>query len=1462
MLAGDNVQSVGKGDMNLTSQVRGTQQPSLKTYKSPQCYACKGDHRLNACPAFQKMDAGKRLELVKQTRLCYNCLVGKNHRAMQCRQLSQCDISGCTGKHSRLLHDQLMGVHQQAGAESSQSSQPAVSNSGQGTESKAKVMSSMSCASGSGVPEVALPIVRVRVRGHGQEQYITTHALLDPGSNKTFCSKGLINELGIKGEFTTLNLETLNNDSSSDACVVSLDVTSVLGKVSSRKTVHLSHVYAIDSFPDFSDSVIPESEACAWEHLRDLNSHMTSASSDCAEVTLLIGQNVPQALVPLEVRHGSETEPYAVRTVLGWSISGTVRPGSDSPGTAIVNFVKAAPSSDFELLSQVERFWKLDFGPELTAGLSEMSVDDQRVTKLWDETTELIDNHYNMEIPFKEARPLLPDNRAVSERRLKGLGRRLRKNPDLHRRYHTEMMNLLDKGYAELASSNPVPGMTWYLPHHPVINPNKPEKLRIVFDCAAKYEGKSLNDYVSRGPDLTNSLLGVLLRIRLHPVATMSDIQAMFHQVVVIPGHRDAVRFLWWPDGNLDSSPVTYRMTVHLFGGVWSPSCAAYALKRTAEDNKDKFSASAVEAVRKSFYVDDCLHGEDSEETAVHTAGELRELLACGGFLLTKWASNSESVLSSVPEGDRLSSKKVLDLEKSVSCVERALGVLWDTDDDTLGIQIKIKVAPETRRGILSIMSSVYDPLGMVSPCVLLAKKLLQHEVRCGKGWDDELSPVVRDSWRIWLQDLPELESFKIPRCILTCEIPESVRAELHHFCDASQEAYGTVSYIRVVQDQGDVHCSFVMAKSRLAPIKAITIPRLELLAATLAVKVDTMLRREMKLSEVQSTFWTDSAIVLQYITNKTRRFQTFIANRVSAIHEGSEPCQWRHVPSEMNPADDATRGLKACDMVGRVRWSRGPDFLWQDPLTWPKNPEGVPDLLASDKEVKPDAVSCATLSVNSPCSFDLLLLKYSSWYRLTKAVAWLLKFKQWLLGRSQSAEVHRGIAVDDLRAAEVVIVRHVQRTGFGKELQDLASGRGVSKRSEIWRLEPKIGQDGLLRTGGRLQQAPVEDDVKHPILLPGNHHVATLVVRSAHARSGHAGREHVVATVRQRFWIPRCRTLVNKVLRDCVVCKKARGPLGVQMMADLPVDRVVPGQVPFSCIGIDCFGPFLVKRGHSQEKRYGCIFTCLAIRAVHIEKLHTLESDSFLNALMRFISRRGMPVKIRSDNGTNFTGGDRELRESVREWEKDQKIRGKLMSMHIVWEYNPPAASHMGGVWERQIRTVRNVLNVILRNEVLDDERLDTVFCEAEAIVNSRPLTAVSNDPKDLQPLTPNDLLLLRSKTVAPPGKFTKLDAYTRRWRHVQYLAEQFWKRWLREYLPTLQFRGKWQERKPNLVEGELVLVAGENTPRKCWPLGRITQVYPGKDGLVRSAEVMTAWSGTLVRPVAKLCPLGVSSE
>ena len=385
---------------------------------------------------------------------------------------------------------------------------------------------------------------------------------------------------------------------------------------------------------------------------------------------------------------------------------------------------------------------------------------------------------------------------------------------------------------------------------------------------------------------------------------------------------------------------------------------------------------------------------------------------------------------------------------------------------------------------------------------------------------------------------------------------------------------------------------------------------------------------------------------------------------------------------------------------------------------------------------------------------------------------------------------------------------------------------------------------------------------MKHPMILPKSHHVVTLIIRHYHHFSGHSGVEHVLSMLREKFWVVSARAAVRKSLGVCVDCKRRQARVGEQKMADLPQDRITPDKPPFTYVGVDCFGPFLIRRGRSEVKRYGVLYTCLVVRAVHIEVSQSLDTDSFLNSFRRFVARRGAPEQMRSDIGGNFVSGESELRHAINNWNQE-KIVDFLLQRNVQWIFNPPAGSHYGGAWERCIRTVRKVLNALVREQVLDDEGLATLMCEVESIVNSRPLTKVSDDARDLEPLTPNHLLLLRPGPSLPPGTFTREDLYSRRrWRQVQYLSDVFWRRWMKEYLPGLQERQRWSRPMRNFQVGDVVLLADEKTPRGLWPLARILDVKRNKkDGLVRSVTLKTK-SSVLQRPIDKIVLLEAAAE
>jgi transposase InsO family protein len=399
--------------------------------------------------------------------------------------------------------------------------------------------------------------------------------------------------------------------------------------------------------------------------------------------------------------------------------------------------------------------------------------------------------------------------------------------------------------------------------------------------------------------------------------------------------------------------------------------------------------------------------------------------------------------------------------------------------------------------------------------------------------------------------------------------------------------------------------------------------------------------------------------------------------------------------------------------------------------------------------------------------------------------------------------------------------------------------------------LLPILDSAGHLRVGGRVRNASLDADNKHPLIIPHRSPISMLIAREFH-NVAHLGTEWTLGLIRRTYWITKARCILKSVKQNCLMCKKLYGHPGYQRMADLPEERLMPGKAAFSFVGTDCFGPIMVKVNRSQAKRYGCLFTCFTTRAVHVEVLSSLDTDSMINALRRFISRRGRPSKLWSDNGTNYVGCYNELSRNLKEL-NNGKLYDFCTKQNIEWIFNTPCSPHKGGVFERIVKTIKRVLVAVLENVRLNDEILNTVLCEVESLVNSRPITKVSEDACDPEALSPNHLLILNGGPAPIPGVFHDSDRYRKRWRHVQHVVDTFWKRWIREYLPQLHKVSKWHDVKPNLKVNDLVLVMEESTPRGLWPMGIVSDVKKSSDGLVRTVHVRTK-SKELVRPITKI--------
>lgn len=598
---------------------------------------------------------------------------------------------------------------------------------------------------------------------------------------------------------------------------------------------------------------------------------------------------------------------------------------------------------------------------------------------------------------------------------------------------------------------------------------------------------------------------------------------------------------------------------------------------------------------------------------------------------------------------------------------------------------------------------------------------------------------------------------------------------------------------------------------------------------------------KELDIPNITTHFYSDSTVVLGYIRNTAERFHTYVANRVETIRHHSDPDSWKHVPTTMNPADLSSRGANINQLISS-RWFNGPQFLWSEPMILPPQPQVY--LSPDDVEVKHSSTSLTSQTLQF--SLDQRLKGFSNWNRAVRTIATIQKHLNKCL-------------TQNLQDVERFILKSVQAEYFSEEIRMLKSSKPLKKSSSLTKLVPFLDTEGLLRIGGRLQECTMLSyDEKHPIILPKSAHVTTLLISHHHSLSAHQGREPTLAHIRSHgLWIVNAKSEVFKAIQNCVECKKIRGTPTVPQMATLPPERLEEA-APFTHCGIDCFGPFIVKDGRKERKTYGLMITCLASRAVHIELLEDMSSDSFINALRNLISIRGAVSTVRCDQGTNFIGAFNDLAKN---------LEGPMKSSHphIKFTFNPPHSSHMGGVWERLIRSARTILRGIGQKHGgrLSTSQLRTFFYEVMAVINSRPLGSVSEDNL---PLTPNMLLTMKSQiTLPPPAEFSDSDLYSRkRWRVVQELSNQFWRKWRSEYLQTLQVRQKWTSKTPEVAVGDIVHVMGEATFRNDWSMARVIDIHRSHDSIVRSATLLVGArdypkvkARRLVRPLSKIVVL-----
>ena len=1125
------------------------------------------------------------------------------------------------------------------------------------------------------------------------------------------------------------------------------------------------------------------------------------------------------------------------KTRLGWVIGGYVNCNKREK-TATCNFT--------DLQFDLENFWKIEEGPMQVYRSAEETFCENHFAE---NTTRDKTGRYIVALPFRRDNNGIGESRLQALERLHSLFKRFNKNPDLYHKYNAVIQEYIQLNH--MSETKVIAENGYYLPHHAVIKESSATtKLRVVFDASAKTSnGYSLNDNLAVGPTIQDDIFSHLLRFRTHKYVLSADIEKMYRQVLVREEDRKYQQILW----KVGNEIKTYQLNTVTFGLAPAPYLAIRCLIQLADD-EGRNHPIAAEKLKRDMYVDNLLTGAETIKEARVIREEITELLKQGGFPLRQWAASDPRILYGL-NGSEINTHLQLNDDKTL----KTLGISWNAKNDSIIYTVN-SVSSRTarsKRAILSEIAKIFDPLGLLGPIILYAKNIMQDLWKEKLHWDESVPINLYTKWTEFYNQLPLINNIEFPRKT----IASKKRAiQLHGFCDASTKGYGACIYLRSISDKGDIKTVLLGAKSRVAPVKESTIPRLELCAALLLVNLFKQVKSAIEISFDKIVFWSDSSITLHWIKTSPHLLKTFVANRVAEIQGMPEPHTWKHIRTEYNPADALSRGQLPAEFLNNKMWFNGPEWLCSEENFWPKTQ--IPGLDENLPEVRKGT---CLLSEVIDKQMDAKLNKRFEVFERFSSYSRLKRFVAYTSYLNRTKKYKGSIQVQDLIDAEKTIIKRIQSVCFVEDINHLCKNIPIKKQSRLLSLSPFIDKDKIVRVGGRLKYSCLSYNQKHPIILPRSNHVTDLIIKELHENNHHAGIQTTLCLLRQKFWLLDGKAQIRKIIRRCVRCFRSNPLTTEYQMGELPRIRLSQSRV-FSNVGIDYCGPFYIKekkyRNTKQIKVYVAVFVCLATKAVHLELASDLTTEGFLAALRRFLSRRGKPKNIYSDNATNFVGANNELKEiyALITSDKHQKRTNKFFSDNeINWHFIPPSSPHFGGLWESTVKLFKHHMKRVVTNLLFTFEELNTFVIEVEAILNSRPLTAISTDPNDPPVLTPAHFLIGDSFTSLPEGDLTDIQTNRlSRWQHITQIRQHFWKRWHKEYLNELNIRHKWATGQHSIKKNSIVLLAEDNVPSMQWVMGQVIEVHPGSDGVIRAATVRTSTS-VLKRTVKKLALLPI---
>lgn len=1407
--------------------------------KKSLCIYCKGEHSPNVCTVVT--DCQKRLDIVKRENLCFNCL-GK-HKISQCNSKFRC--KRCNHKHHTSLCKPANGDNSKPDTQSTDTRPPVQSNS------TATPVLHGTCPSKDYSAPKTLSLLKTAIAPiSAKGLQIQGNILFDEGSQRSFITKDTANKLNLRptkteqvaiapfgAEHTSLqptavghiNVET---ESGSKIPISVLIVPFIA--VPLQNALHAT----IDSYP----------------HLHGLKLAHPITNEDDFQISVLIGADYYWTFVEDKIVRGDG--PTAQQSKLGYLLSGPVSsPLSQSNATSSLHVATMSITTTEE--SNLDRFWLIE-----EAGTTQTSPKKQDIAFIQHYQTTCIsqatDGTYTAKFPWKPDHPPLPSNFEICQKRTRHLIARLAESPVTFQLYNNIITDQEARGFIEKVPPNCQSTNAHYLPHHPVKKDSTTTPIRIVYDCSCRQSKTqaSLNDCLLVGPPFLNDLCSIILRFRNHTFAFATDIEKAFLHVKLHESDQDSARFLWISDlANPSGDLLIYRFKVVPFGTSSSP----FMLNATLDLHLKKFSSPVAEDMKANFYVDNLISGCDSEQQAINYYEQSRSIMCKANFNLRSWSTNSPKLHVITKE------QKTNDPNTCVNL----LGLRWNTMNDTLCLTSKsfpslTSSSLVTKREILSESAQIYDPLGLLTPITVKAKLLLQTLWRKKVDWDEPLDQEIRDQWVNIATDIQEGNNTVYPRRYFTRYTHPTINRQLHIFADASLCAYGAVAYL--IQDD---QVTLVMSRSRVAPVKPITLPKLELMAAVIATRLAKFVMQSLYLKSSESDtsvyLWSDSQITLHWIydVNHSSASKPFVANRVAEITESFPATAWTYVPTSNNPADLLTRGISAQQLKSSELWAHGPPWLTSKDQ-WPTwSPTSVLNLLNIDV----DSPSTETASIRNPPQQPGVHLAidashYSTLKKLLIVTTHVLRFYHNL--KHQYQKVTGPITAKEMSNSKLLWIKNTQQLAYQDDIDNLHS-RSPKRTLLVRQLRLFLDDKGFLRCGGRIHNAPISELTKFPYLLSPKHQFTKLLVYATHEKLHHAGLNSTVTALRQEYWIPAIRMYVKKLLRKCVICTKLTGrPYRAPDPPPLPKARITD-PTPFSVCGVDFTGALYVRERETERKVYICLFTCATTRAVHLEIVLDMTVENFMLAFRKFASRRSTPRKMISDNASTYLSAANELQQLF----NSPPLKQALEYHGVTWQFIPKRAPWYGGFWERLIGLTKQALKKTLGRTFVTLPVLEAIIVEIEASLNDRPLTYVSAEVGDIEPLTPAHLLYGRRITSLPhlhdgdpddPDYNVSAPTMRKQLTNHTRLLQSFQSRWRREYLTALRdFHKTTGINTQRIRKGEVILIHDDG-PRIHWRLGVVESLITGNDGLVRAANVRTSTNITS-RPITKLYPLEVSA-